>query len=403
MTIKPLYAEKDRKFVLDILSHLEPENDLSFLEYSFYLDGSVNMRNYHSNDNYVVFLTSNSSIDLSFINVLKIISNQNMKKGMILVYQINDAIIPGFLSSFPAWRVKVESSEDMKKLCEMVSTSVRNFELHNNLNFREKSNKVDSSNNRKKNILPFSAILSIVCGCSSVFFSLVSDFINVDNSIVISLFIFGTVLCVFGYIIALARINTDKEREDIRNYTQNLRDAISQSFANSKKSNNNVEEIGLKEIGNTALGLMEMNLASIREYYGWSQKQAKYAFVLAVIMCIAGFLLLAFSVAATFLFKEQFEISLISAVGGAIIELIAGTALFVYKKSVNQLNYYHKSLHEDERFLSSVNLISKFSSEDRADSMLEEIIRSEIRMNILGATERNEKDTIKVKTTKNKS
>ena len=41
------------------------------------------------------------------------------------------------------------------------------------------------------------------------------------------------------------------------------------------------------------------------------------------------------------------------AVGGAITEVIAGTALIVYRNSLSQLNHYHKALHEDERFLSS--------------------------------------------------
>lgn len=61
---------------------------------------------------------------------------------------------------------------------------------------------------------------------------------------------------------------------------------------------------------------------------------------------------------------------------------VYGTALVVYRNSLSQLNHYHKALHEDERFLSSVNLLGKFSSVEAQDDMLREIIRSEIQMNL---------------------
>ena len=81
-------------------------------------------------------------------------------------------------------------------------------------------------------------------------------------------------------------------------------------------------------------------------------------------------------------FRLSFQMSIIPAIGGVITELIAGTALVVYRNSLSQLNHYHKALHEDERFLSSVNLLGKFSSVEAQDDMLREIIRSEIQMNL---------------------
>ena len=64
---------------------------------------------------------------------------------------------------------------------------------------------------------------------------------------------------------------------------------------------------------------------------------------------------------------------------------------------IYQLNHYHKALHEDERFLSSVNLLGKFSSVEAQDDMLREIIRSEIQMNLaeLQENENREADNSK--------
>ena len=98
------------------------------------------------------------------------------------------------------------------------------------------------------------------------------------------------------------------------------------------------------------------------------------------------------------LYNSRQGISFISFLGGAITEVIGGTIFFVYRKSLSQLNYYHKALHEDQRFLSSVNLIKKFHDENMGDEMLKEIIQSAIDINRAEFGHAEEK-----KTDKNKS
>lgn len=131
-----------------------------------------------------------------------------------------------------------------------------------------------------------------------------------------------------------------------------------------------------------ALELIKVNLANINEYYIWSQKQAKSAFNTAIATCSVGFLLVVAAVLIPIV-KQDFNstISFISFLGGTITEVIGGTIFFVYRKSLAQLNYYHKALHEDQRFLSSVNLIKKFHDKNMGDEMLKEIIQSAIDIN----------------------
>lgn len=131
-----------------------------------------------------------------------------------------------------------------------------------------------------------------------------------------------------------------------------------------------------------ALGRMQLNLEDIKEFYTWSQNQAKGAFYLAVVMFIAGFTLIVIAVYRTFKPDANVDAAMIPAIGGAITEFIAATTLVVYRSSLSQLNHYHQALHEDERFLSSVNLIDKFHDEKLQDEMLKELIQSEIQMNI---------------------
>lgn len=113
------------------------------------------------------------------------------------------------------------------------------------------------------------------------------------------------------------------------------------------------------------IGRIGFNLENINDFYTWSQKQAKASFILAVAMCFLGFLLIASAVVLPVFLRLSFELSIIPAVGGIITELIAGTALVVYRNSLLQLNHYHRALHEDQRFLSSVELLGKFISRKR--------------------------------------
>ena len=182
-----------------------------------------------------------------------------------------------------------------------------------------------------------------------------------------------------SYLSIMKRRWQEDNEEEIDSYSRRLQKAIASEKSQIEVSLNVKSEDNKKEID--ALGRMMINLEDIKEFYTWSQKQAKASFVLAVAMCISGFILMMVAVLLPVVFRLDFEMSIIPAIGGVITELVAGTALVVSKHSLLQLNHYHKALHEDERFLSSVNLLGKFSSVEAQDEMLREIIRSEIEMN----------------------
>lgn len=137
-----------------------------------------------------------------------------------------------------------------------------------------------------------------------------------------------------------------------------------------------------KEEEYNALTSMQRNLVSIKLYYDWSSTQAKFAFWFAVVACAVGIVMLIIAMGA-----ESFNVALIPAIGGAITELLAGTALLVYRTSVKQLSYYHRSLHENERMLVCVNIIEQQFKEDeeRKADMLEKVIMKEMDLSLIEA------------------
>ena len=166
---------------------------------------------------------------------------------------------------------------------------------------------------------------------------------------------------------------------DEEDYSKRLRSIVTTTDS-EESGNTGLSATGQKQVD--AIERMLVNLEDIKQYYTWSHKQAQSSFWLAVSACIAGFVFLIVATFAALLFNNGWEYTFIPAISGAITELIAATALLVYKHSLSQLNYYHEALHEDERFLSSINLVDRLSSQEDRDSAVSKIIDSELDMNL---------------------
>ena len=94
-------------------------------------------------------------------------------------------------------------------------------------------------------------------------------------------------------------------------------------------------------------------------------------------MCILGFVVISFSIVSIFVKDINFIESLIPVFGGSVVEVIAGTSLVVYKKSLDQLNQYYEALHNNERYLSLVNLVDKLTDDKKNETYIS-IINSQL-------------------------
>lgn len=198
--------------------------------------------------------------------------------------------------------------------------------------------------------------------------------------------IIATIIAIGSFTFTIAfSYNTlfeDARQKEKEKDSNRIKNAVFADSKDSKKSSVN------------ALTLMQLNLENMNEFYTWSQRQAKAAFWCSIIMSALGFLLIAAAILLAIIVKPDTIISAIPAVGGIVIELLATTIMIIYRQSLPQLNHYHTSLHEDERFLSSINLIPRLSTQEAQDEMLREIIRSELQMNLSKSTARAEKDSL---------
>ena len=329
--------------------------------------------------------TDNVMLNTEFQLVL--MESRKNKNKVLLPIVLDDADIPVALESMLYVKCNSLSKEDIEK----TKLKIKSVLEHRRYTVKTRNLKENQSRTSSMIILTLAiemlAILFIV-----MFFKegpIGAGYLDDENIITISIGLIAVMLSITtlftSYFSIMKRRWQEDDEEEIESYSRRLKRAIVPDEVIQDGQKGYRTEDTKKEID--ALGRMMINLEDIKEFYTWSQKQAKASFILAVAMCIFGFILMIGAVMLPVVFRLSFEMSIIPAIGGVITELIAGTALVVYRNSLSQLNHYHKALHEDERFLSGVNLLGKFSTVEAQDDMLREIIRSEIQMNLAGLQE----------------
>lgn len=322
---------------------------------------------------------------------LALMESRKNRNKILLPIILDDVSVPAAIEGALYIKCNSESEEDLEKTKLKIMRAIE----HRRYVVKTQKLKENKSKTSSMIILTLAiesfAVLFVVLLIKEPSFNV--EYLDDEGIITLSLGLITVVLSIItlftSYLSIMKKRKQEDEEEEIESYSRRLKRAIVPEESKQDRNNKSGNEETKKEID--ALGRMMINLEDIKEFYTWSQKQAKASFILAVSMCISGFVFL--MVAAILLpvvFRLSFQMSIIPAVGGVITEVIAGTALVVYRNSLSQLNHYHKALHEDERFLSSVNLLGKFSTVEAQDDMLREIIRSEIQMN-LAVTQENEK------------
>lgn len=340
---------------------------------------------------------SNNSVMFNTELQLALMESRKNRNKMLIPIILDDVAVPVTIEDTLYIKCNSESEEDLEK------TKLKIVRMMEHKRYIVKKQKLRENKSRTSSMVILTLAIEVLAVLFIVLLIKEPSF-NIghwdDKGIMISSLVgIMTTLSIAtlstSYLSIMKRRRQEDEEEEIEFYSRRLKRAIVPEESKQPQNNKSGNEETKKEID--VLGRMMINLEDIKEFYTWSQKQAKASFILAVSMCISGFVLMVVAILLPVVFRLSFQMSIIPAVGGAITEVIAGTALIVYRNSLSQLNHYHKALHEDERFLSSVNLLGKFSTVEARDDMLREIIRSEIQMNLAVIHENVKSDSSSIK------
>lgn len=121
---------------------------------------------------------------------------------------------------------------------------------------------------------------------------------------------------------------------------------------------------------------IQLSLNQLNEYYTINKNQARSSFRFSIFSIVIGLITIIAGIWMQYLDIAKIEISYITAISGLILEFIGGAYFFMYKKSLEQVNFFFGQLIKIQDTMLSINLADNIDSEDKKTEMNEKIIVS---------------------------
>lgn len=120
---------------------------------------------------------------------------------------------------------------------------------------------------------------------------------------------------------------------------------------------------------------IQLNLNQLNEYYVINKSQARTSFGFSVFAIVAGLITIIGGV-WIFYFQESpnFQLTAITSVAGILAEFIGAAYFYVYRKSLEQLNFFFMQLVRMQDTMLSVSLCEQIAPEERQMQLRGEII-----------------------------
>lgn len=121
---------------------------------------------------------------------------------------------------------------------------------------------------------------------------------------------------------------------------------------------------------------IQLSLNQLNEYYTINKNQAKSSFRFSVFAIVIGLITILTGIWLQYLDVAKIEITYVTATSGLILEFIGGAYFFMYKKSLEQVNFFFGQLIKIQDTMLSINLANNIESVDVKTEMNEKIISS---------------------------
>lgn len=135
------------------------------------------------------------------------------------------------------------------------------------------------------------------------------------------------------------------------------------TISNAIKNLSKADPANILEVAATQFGLSDL-------YYQNVLTQARRSFNAAVVAAVIGLLFflgaIVFSIAT-----HQLTASIISLVGGGIVEVVAGLNFWLYARTAVQLNSFHLRLERMQRFLLANSVAASLTGKRRESALVD--------------------------------
>ncbi|MEI6138438.1 MAG: hypothetical protein WCP85_04200 [Mariniphaga sp.] len=142
-----------------------------------------------------------------------------------------------------------------------------------------------------------------------------------------------------------------------------------------KKSDSPKELEGLKG----AIYVTTKDIFELHQYFVINKYQAITAYWVAISVSFLGFILFAIGISPNF-FNNQHSIN-IPTLSGAIVEIIAGLFLWLYRNTTKQMYIFYRSLLDTEKLLIAIQLVENVTAAQK-DESYKSIINKILEINV---------------------
>lgn len=120
-----------------------------------------------------------------------------------------------------------------------------------------------------------------------------------------------------------------------------------------------------------------LNLNHLTEYYVINKSQARNSFNFSIFAIILGLITIIGGI-WIFYFRDtqNLQLATISSISGILTEFIGASYLFLYKKTLDQLNYFYDKLTETQNIMLAVKLADSIKIEEKKAEIWVKIITS---------------------------
>ena len=123
------------------------------------------------------------------------------------------------------------------------------------------------------------------------------------------------------------------------------------------------------------LDTIQLSLNQLTEYYAINKSQARSSFSFSVFAVIVGLATLIGGIWFFYLTEKQnIQLAAISGIAGALIQFIGGAYFYLYRRSLDQLNYFFNQLVKMQDTMLSIRLCEQIASEEKKNELREKVI-----------------------------
>src|SRR6218665_1627407 len=127
---------------------------------------------------------------------------------------------------------------------------------------------------------------------------------------------------------------------------------------------------------------IQLSLNQVNEYYTINKSQARSSFRFSIFAIVIGLLTILIGIWLYYIGNSNIKLGYITGISGTILEFIGAAYFFMYKKSLDQVNFFFGQLIKIQDTMLSINLANNITATTKKTEMQEKIIESLLERNL---------------------